>query len=67
MEGKPRAGSPAPAAASAAPVAAPVARKPNPAHLANIKALRADMENWLASGRALMDRMVDLIHDAERR
>jgi hypothetical protein len=38
----------------------------NPENLAALAALRVRVEAWVTEGKAIMDRMVDLTHDARR-
>jgi len=57
--------------ATSRPAPPPPAPAPPPeavvAALSKIGALRADLDAWLAAGKALMDRMTDLVHDSKRR
>ena len=67
-------GSPVPPAAQ--PEASPPSKPLTPAEvvatldpglLTRLATWRADMENWIAAGRALVDRAFDHVHDANRK
>lgn len=39
----------------------------DPVHLVNAATIKAELEAWLGSGRALLDRFTSMIHDTARK